>query len=56
MAATTVPAIFLFGWINIVYYFLKMTKGEDYATEVTSKLYDKAADAFASMMDTIFNQ
>ena len=50
MAATTIPAMFLFGWIQILYYFLKFTKGDEYASEVTSKLYDKAGDAFAAIM------
>lgn len=56
MAVTTIPALLLFGWIETVYYFLELTKGEEYASEVTSKLFDKASDAFASMMDSIFNQ
>lgn len=56
MAATTIPAMLLFGWIQILYYFLKFTKGEEYASEVTSKLYDKAGDAFAAIMDSVFNQ
>ena len=55
MAATTIPAILLFGWIQIIYYFLAFTKGEEYAFEVTSKLYDKAEDAFASVMDALVN-
>lgn len=56
MAATTIPAMVLFGWIQIVYYLLRFTKGEEYAFEVTSKLYDKAGEAFGSVMDSIFNQ
>ena len=55
MAATTIPALFLFGWIQVVYVLLKWTKGEEYAFEVTTELYDKACDAFAMMMDSVLN-
>lgn len=55
MAAMTIPAALLFGWIGPFYYVLRLLKGEEYASGVTEQLMETVGNIFGSIMSSILD-